>query len=353
MNTLKDDLLQWYPKNEWPCLIAQAEEWSRTKPLQGLKVLDTTPLFRNTLAKFRALILAGAELYVDSRGREFGDTAAHDRAVACGVKSRSAQDLKAMQDKGECMDIILDCMGVSSSLTPRFGYVELTKSGLAYYQHASRPVIVADSGRIKRIETSLGTSDGFFRALDYLGYGNRVGKKLVVVGCGKVGRGVIARAVAEGMQVFAIDVSADVKLPRSVELVQMSDRAAALQAMEAAWCVVTATGRLSVLENCIDLESLAASPALLANLGAEDEYGESMPADRVLNAKETLNFILEDPTRMPYIETTMALHNACALDLLAGDLPMGCHESRPDLEESLLEIVRQKGLLSEQEWAML
>ncbi len=34
-----------------------------------------------------------------------------------------------------------------------------------------------------------------------------------------------------------------------------------------------------------------------------------MPDDRVLGGKRTLNFILEEPTDLRFIEATMALHN--------------------------------------------
>ena len=89
------------------------------------------------------------------------------------------------------------------------------------------------------------------------------------------------------------------------------------------------------------------SPALLANLGVEDEYGALIPENRVLNRKQPLNFILEEPTSMRFIETTMALHNACALELLTADLPHRCMDPAPDVEERLLEVACSRGLIGE------
>ena len=55
---IRDFLSSYYTPEEWPTLLWQAEEWSQSRPLEGLRVLDGTPLFRNTLGKFMALLAA-------------------------------------------------------------------------------------------------------------------------------------------------------------------------------------------------------------------------------------------------------------------------------------------------------
>ena len=84
-------------------------------------------------------------------------------------------------------------------------------------------------------------------------------------------------------------------------------------------------------------------PILLANMGIDDEFGTKIPKTRVLNQKKPLNFILEEPTRMCFIETTMALHNACALELLTADLPRRCMPPPSDVEEKLIHIASTQG----------
>lgn len=64
-------------------------------------------------------------------------------------------------------------------------------------------------------------------------------------------------------------------------------------------------------------------PALIANMGVEDEFGPEVPAERVLNAKSPLNFVLEEPTHLKYIDPTMALDNYGALEVLGGALLRG------------------------------
>ena len=53
-----------YAVYEYPALAYQFELWSKTRPLAGIKVLDGTPVFANTLLKYMNLLAAGAELTV-------------------------------------------------------------------------------------------------------------------------------------------------------------------------------------------------------------------------------------------------------------------------------------------------
>jgi adenosylhomocysteinase len=60
-----DDFLQnRYQIEEYPALAAQFELWSAARPLAGKKILDGTPVFANTLLKYKNLLAAGAELVV-------------------------------------------------------------------------------------------------------------------------------------------------------------------------------------------------------------------------------------------------------------------------------------------------
>lgn len=335
---LRKYLLQYYPAQEWPTLIAQAEEWSQTRPLQGLKVLDSTPLYRNTLAKFMALIAAGAEVYAPTRTQMPVDTSIRSLLPDFGIKLAEKKD--------NPFDIILDCSGQFSHLQPTLGYVELTRSGVPRYERAHKPVFIVDFSRIKRLEAVLGTGDGFFRAMKQLGYDDFAGRPLLVVGYGKVGHGITYYARKYGMKVTVADaVDKSGELPGDVAFVNSSDNAALNEAVLHSWCVVTATGKISAMRNKLNLPDLMTSPVLLANMGVEDEYSSDVPAERVLNRKHPINFVLEDPTAMRFIETTMALHNACALDLLIQDLPHKCLSPCRDTEERLLRIAISQGTI--------
>jgi len=103
-----------------------------------------------------------------------------------------------------------------------------------------------------------------------------------------------------------------VLLQNGVDVVDCHDYSAVASLIEKADFVVTATGVAGAL-NAPELQkSLLSTSAVLANMGVEDEYGGAIPAERVLNAKGPLNFILEEPTHLKYIDTSLALHAALA-----------------------------------------
>lgn len=339
LEALRGYLEQYYKPEEWPALLAQAEEWSAAKPLEGLRILDATPLFRNTLAKHYALMAGGAQVFVPQVSKMPSDPAIFAKLDEFGI---------GVAPKGDnSFDIVLDCSGQFCRLTPKLGFAELTRSGVKHYEHApARPVFVADSGRIKRIETALGTGESLFRALQHLGHGEFKGRRILVVGYGKVGRGIVLYATKHGMKVTVSDVE-DVshELPDGVAFVDANDTEGFNAAASRAWCLVTATGVAGALRRRLQAATLATSSVMLANMGVEDEFGAEIPEARVLNKKRPLNFILEEPTSMRYIETTMALQNACALELLTPDLPHRCMTPPQDVEDKLLQIAEARGVI--------
>lgn len=328
---IRDYLLNFYQAEEWPCLLHQAKEWSATQPLKGLRILDGTPIYRNTLGKYMALMAAGAELYVPTTPGMPFDSAVHALLPEFGIRmaDRTCREF----------DIILDCAGQFRRLHPVLGFAELTRSGVERLHHVHHPVIVADSGRIKHIETTHGTGDAFFRAMAQLGHTQVAGRNILVIGYGKVGLGIVTYALRNGMRVTVSDIR-DVRedLPAEVSFIPMEQTEALQAAALQSWCIVTTTGKLNAVRKKISVPAIINSPVLLANMGVEDEYGPDMPAARVLNNKQPLNFILQDPTAMPFIEATMALHNACATELLTCDLPHRLFPPPPDVEERILQV---------------
>lgn len=327
-----------YSTAEMPALVAQARLWARTRPLSGLAVLDGSPMFRNTLTKYWALACGGADLTVSSRPGIPGDGAVLAELAAIGVR---------VADEGalaETYDVVLDCAGLHAGVASRHGYAELTRTGLHCYLDCPQPVLLADAGRVKLIETLLGTGDGFVRALAELGHVDLRERGVLIFGAGKVGTGVAVRCRAAGARVSVVDDPRSVSAPDGCRMVDLADRPSIVSAIARAWCVVSATGRRDALAG-FALE-LAGSPALIANMGVEDEFGPALPEDRVLNAKAPLNFILAEPTRLRYLDPTFAVHNAAVTELLAGRLRAGVNLPSAQLEEPILELVRDAGLIT-------
>ncbi len=325
---MKELLDRFYRESEYPALVKQAAEWAKSRPLAGLKVLDATPLFRNTLTKYVALISAGAELSVAvNPGIPF------DRGTAEFVE-RSG--IRVMKTPSTGFDLVLDCAGCNAAVESKFGYVELTRSGEYRYAGCAKPVLSADASRIKEIETVLGTGDGWRRAMIETGHGDFSGKKVVIFGCGKVGRGIAMYAAREGAAVTMIDDPGRVKFPSFAVPVDMHSPTAVEQAVAGAWCVISVTGVRNAWCGKFDPAALLASDSLIVNMGVEDEFGPAVPADRVLNRKRPLNFMLEEPTKLKYIEATLALHNAAAVLLAGGGFPPGISRIPAEVEREIL-----------------
>lgn len=362
-----------YEKNEYPALAALESEWTHTRPFDDLRVLVATPIYRNTMTEYRALVAGGADLLVGLSGMNDPDVV--DFMREWGVPVVTPAEMLEDESRGEYVDLVLDCAGPFAVLHPKIGFVELTRSGVHYYKNAEKPVYVADSGIVKRIETSLGTGDGYFRALEKLGFGGDFeGKKLLVFGSGKVGSGIALQGVRRGCNVTVVtdlkrgqsqnsatsetmpagDFSAVLE-QNGVDVVDCHDYAAVATLIENSDFVVTATGVKNALSAPELAPALLSTKAILANMGVEDEYGEAVPAEKVLNDKGPLNFILEEPTHLKYIDTSLALHAALAERLVqeTATLEEGLHFPPQEIEQRLLTIAIQNGVIGPEICSML
>lgn len=384
-----------YEKREYPALSAFFAEWSGTRPFRALRVLVATPVFRNTLLEYRALIAGGADLVVGVAGLGSGADAFNAGAeMPCdpgivevlrgnGIPVIGLQEALEMEarcaESGDCaFDLVLDCAGQFSACHPRFGFVELTRSGVQFYEKCEHPVYVADSGVVKRIETCLGTGEGYVRALAQLGYDFCLdsgtdgsldagrdtldsgtdgaasgGNKFVVFGSGKVGQGIVLQLLRSGADVHVVTDCSRGANPfldaNGVPVTDCNDVNAVAALVRGADFVVTATGVKGALDRPQIVEALLASGAVLANMGVEDEYGPNVPASRVLAEKKPLNFILEEPTHLKYIDASLALHAALGELLLqeaaGANKNAGPQDPPSELEQRILSMTMQDGLI--------
>ena len=332
-----------YREEEYPVCLAQAREWSVSRPLEGLTVLDVTPIYRNTLVKHLALLAAGAKLMVGRSALIPGDEKIVKLLEENGIKVISSDS-----PQSEEVDIILDCAAVFSHWKPKIGNVELTRSGVERYESSGLPVFVADSGRIKRIETSLGTGEGYFRAMKQLGYNLPAGSRIVIFGCGKVGSGILKYACINALEpilVTQLESVTDQIRALASDIIDCNDIDKVVEAVKDAYAVVSATGIKGALSHPRLSEALMNSSALIANMGVEDEFGPELPQERVLNGKQALNFILEEPTHLKYIDATMGLHNEGAIYLMEHPEARGLINPPAEIEEKLLKITCEQGLI--------
>ena len=330
-------LTQFYCLNEFPALAAQAERWKISRPLAGKMIYDATPVFRNTMVKYYALQCAGAEVTA-----AVGENIPCDENI-CQILPEFGIKVATAADKLLAYDVVADCAGASRKIKSRNGYVELTRSGLEYYANFPQPVFSADSGVLKKLETILGTGEGFLRAMKQLGYNDFKDKKVLVFGGGKVGRGVAHYAKSAGAQVIAADLK-KVELPPGIAYLDGNDETAVRRAIAESWCIVSVTGLAGALKRwAVDL---AKSSAIIVNMGVEDEFGSELSCSRVLNNKHPLNFILDEPTHLKYIDATMALNNYGIEKLLFETLPDGISFPSRELERSIVADIKNGGIIA-------
>ena len=353
-----------YDPREYPALALLADHWISLRPFEGMKVLAATPIFRNTLVQYQALLAGGADLYVGYACGKEGTAMPRDQKI---VRLVEENDIPVVTDDdvrsgrvADDFDLILDCAGQFSFCHPRKGFVELTRSGVQFFEKSEYPVYVADSGIVKRIETVLGTGDGYFRALEKLGHLDFEGKNLVVFGSGKVGCGIALQGVRRGMNVCTITNTSNVNTSTDFSRVlenngvrvesYLDDKTVPSVIADAHYLVTATGGKNALIWDAIS--AIMANPGLVvANMGVEDEFGEMVSKGRVLNGKAPLNFILDEPTHLKYIDTSLALHAALGERLLndyaeSEGVPFKGPQNPPDeLEQKLLMTTIQNGAI--------
>ena len=331
------EVLKRYTAREIPSSILLCGEWRETRPLEGLSVLDATPLFFNTFGKYAALLYAGADLTVGYSGLMPYDGAAVDFLLSNGVKV-----IDCAADNAP-FDVILDNAAVNAHRESRYGYTELTRSGVHRYTGLDKRVFLADSGRIKAIETCLGTGEGCLRALRASGI-EPASKRVIVFGYGRVGRGIAMYMNEAGASVQAVDFAERVKFAPYVEGIDFHDTSAVSKAVSEADIIISATGVKDSLFPFAEFFCL--SHAVLVNMGVEDEYGTGVPLERVMNRKMSFNFILEEPTRLRYIDPTLALHTYGAELLVKNRIGSGLTVPTPEIERKFLDALYEASLIT-------
>ncbi len=334
-----------YNREEYPTLFLQREKWAETRPLEGLTILDATPLCRNSIYKYMNLIYAGAKLSIGQNPSSSTPLELLELIRETGI------ELVRSDSEPRDFDIIMDCAAQFMSFGARLGRVELTRSGAELYRDSGQRVFMADGGRIKMIETCIGTGEGYFRAMDYLGYNDWQGRTLALFGCGKVGQGIFKAAQKRGIEVIV--VSDPALLPSYVveqasQIIDYRDRELVAREVLSCYAMVTAIGQRGAVERTLSSSELSVSDVLLANMGAEDEYGSSFAVDRILAAKDSLNFILDEPTELKYIDATLALHNLGAEYLMNNSSAQGVIMPPEDMEQQLLNQTLEHGVISKE-----
>ncbi|HEX4044234.1 MAG TPA: hypothetical protein VHZ76_01030 [Gammaproteobacteria bacterium] len=307
-----------YPDSQIPFLKKELDFVLHEKIYSGLKILHNTPLTTAALLKVEILALGGAEITVSCISTLTPENEAIEILKSANVKIQIDHNFK------EQFDFHLDCCGeLIDILVPKIGAVELTQTGTQKYKIAQLeyPVISVDDSKLKILETFMGTGDGFVRAIHEL-FGNEIyGKKFVLFGFGKVGKG-IAYALKEFTEnIIVIDIKkAGFLFSEYVTpcFICSNEVAKIRKTIKDAYCVVTSTGHKEIMSNFYNFTKKDFGEALLANMGAEDEYGQNFTNSETLFDKQPLNFLLPEPTKIRYLDPVFYAHNR-GVNLIMGN----------------------------------
>jgi adenosylhomocysteinase len=305
------------PETERQCMASldTAAALLKLSALQDKHILINCHLTLSTLMMIDILLKAGSTVSV---------TYADDLVFHQDILDKLCQqglyipfvDLNKSKYK-TYFDLVIDYGGyLANILQPTAGFIELAHVEHKRYLESKSPIISVDASFIKYIETTLGTGDGFVRAVKKIAVNNEedyTKQTFLVFGYGKVGRGIAHCLVQAGVaknKIMIVEVR-DKPLTQAKKngyigynLVNQYEAIRLL--LPKVDYAVTATGISGTISRYFTLKDFE-KVTYLANMGTYDEWGQQFPASQILHHKKPLNFILEIPTRVCYLDPIFAL----------------------------------------------
>lgn len=313
------------------------DKYSQTDIFSGYSVGFAMVLAPNTLPMI-LMISSSADQFtiVLESGNSYDPNTA-------GLLKDAGYDIVKHRQTG--FDLVVDCGGYFATSHAE-GSVEVTRSGIHSYEKQSNDIIVIDSdnSKSKLIETFLGNPKAVIKAIEKYKGTPKVylqGKKVAVVGYGKIGRG-LAREFAKYCPVKVFDVSEkalSVASKYNYETYQINeDKKANSVAIASSNIILTATGIENVMTNYFNKEQIVGS--LKLNVGAVDEWGSDYNENDVFKSKhKPFNFNLTPPTPSKYIDPILAAQTE-GLQYLAnnlGSLTTGIHPLPVSIDKQIVD----------------
>lgn len=309
-----------YDQQSAPFMHKMVQDYASRKPFAGMSIAHNVPLTQTTLLKIACLKASGATVTVTNPSFVKESNLAIETLIYEGVQYKPLDQLEGT------FDFLLDCGAelIKNCQVSR-GIVELTRTGAMHYeqlQSSEVPIVSVDDTRLKSLETCLGTGEGVYRAITELHGRPHADTKVLIFGFGKVGTGIAHYFSQKTSNIVVIDM-----LPERLE--QISSRgykavSAELPsqveaAIKDADIIITATGIKNLLSLSYNKEWF--SNKVLANAGAEDEFGFNFGDSEVLANKKPVNFALQEPTLMPFLDPIFYAHNLAIEDALQDKTP--------------------------------
>lgn len=304
-----------YTESSAPFMHRMLEEYGSAKPFSGMTIAHNVPLTQTTLLKIACLKASGAEVTVTN------PSFIKESPVALEVLASEGIQYRPLHNLNGTFDFLLDCGAeLIDSCHATQGIVELTRTGALRYeqwQDSKVPVVSVDDTRLKSLETCLGTGEGVYRAICELSQQPVDQKNILIFGFGKVGTGIAYYFSQKTSNITVVDM-----LPERLSLIESRGYQAVSaelpqqvkSAIKNADIIVTATGIKDLLSHSYEHDWFRGK--ILANAGAEDEFGFKFSDTDVLAAKKPVNFVLQEPTLMPFLDPIFYAHNLAIEDAL-------------------------------------
>lgn len=309
-----------YSDSVAPFMHKMLAAYRHTKPFAGLSIVHNVPLTQTTLLKIACLKASGADVTVTN------PSFIKESGKALAVLAQEGVQYTPLANLTGTYDFLLDC---GAELIDRCqatqGIVELTRTGALRYeqwQDSKVPIVSVDDTRLKSLETCLGTGEGVYRAICQLSQQPIEQKKVLIFGFGKVGTGIAYYFSQKTPNITVVDM-----LPERLSLIESRGYRAITaelpqqveQAIKDADIIITATGIKDLISH--SYEHAWFKDKLLANAGAEDEFGFKFSDTEVLADKKPVNFMLKEPTLMPFLDPIFYAHNLAIEDALNDSTP--------------------------------
>jgi adenosylhomocysteinase len=258
-----------------PALARIAARFASERPLDGIRAGLSLHVTAETAVLVRALMAGGAEVALCAPNplSTQDDVAEALAAAGAAVHARHGQDPAVGLEKVVAtrpqltMDDGADLIAALAS-SDLIGATEETTTGVIRARSLALafPVIAVNEGHAKdlfdnRYGTGQSTLDAILRATDVL----LAGRKVVVIGYGRCGRGVAARAAGAGAHVVVCEVDALHALEAAMDGYEVVP---ALEAARIGDLFITATGTRDVLRR--EHFELMKDGAILCNAGHFD-----------------------------------------------------------------------------------
>ncbi len=314
------------PEREYPCLQRLLRLEKNKGSLKGKNILINCHMTMSVLILLDVFINSGANIF----WTQSSELVVHKSILDIAKQKNIYLSFDEIVEKNKYyqnkFDVVLDCGGyLANLLVPKYGFIELTQVRKAQYKNTSRPVVNVDSSIIKYIETSYGTGDGFYRSLRKIAIKRAwkmQEKKFIVFGFGKVGYGIVVQLLKGGIDKTNISIveqsSSAIQRAKSIGIAGYNvseDKETVCERILESDCCVTATGVAGAVSSNFNKE-IFKDVDYLINMGTDDEWGSEFESDRIFYNKKPLNFNLEFPTRVIYLDPIFSLMYRSAEELI-------------------------------------